>query len=283
MQFISRNGRYALDTVLNAAQSSLLLCVPFITAVEMDKLIGILRRKPRGNQLAIRLITDIRPDSILAGALDVHAIIKLLDVGLAVSITALAGVHAKVYVADRSTAWVTSANLTTSALDRNFEYGVLFDEPEATATIYDDIIGYSRLGAQATHQQLVSYATAIESLRQEYQANRRAAERSIKLQFDERLEHLTVEAMRLQIGNRAPHAIFAEAIVYLLRSGPMSTKALHPQIQRLLPDLCDDLRERVIDGRHYGKLWKHHVRGAQQHLKRVGAVVLENGVWRLQA
>jgi hypothetical protein len=39
---------------------------------------------------------------------------------------------------------------------------------------------------------------------------------------------------------------------------------------RRLPDLCDDSVELVIHCERFGKAWKHHVRNAQQNLKRGG-------------
>jgi len=39
--------------------------------------------------------------------------------------------------------------------------------------------------------------------------------------------------------------------------------------------------DRVIEGRHFGKRWKHQVRSAQQHLKAAGLVELVEGRWCL--
>jgi hypothetical protein len=52
-------------------------------------------------------------------------------------------------------------------------------------------------------------------------------------------------------------------------------------VQQIHPDLCDDSIDRVIDGMNFGKKWKHHVRSAQQALKREGVVLFDNGTWRL--
>lgn len=69
---------------------------------------------------------------------------------------------------------------------------------------------------------------------------------------------------------------------YVLRThGPMATRDLHPRVQQIHPDLCDDAVDRVIDGRHYGKRWKHRVRAAQSPLKRRGAIERVDGQWRL--
>lgn len=60
----------------------------------------------------------------------------------------------------------------------------------------------------------------------------------------------------------------------------MRTGELNPLIQQLIPDLCDDMIDRVIGGVHFGKKWKHFVRIAQQALKRDGIIVRsETGHW----
>jgi hypothetical protein len=231
--------------------------------------------------MSVDLITDLRPDSVLAGSLHVQALIDLLDSGCKAKITALGRVHAKVYLADASVAWITFANLTTAALEHNLEYGILIEEPSTAADISRDMDDYAQLGSVATRLQIQNYATVVEALREDYESYRRASETGFRRQFRERLEEASVEAIRLQVGNRSAHAVFADTITFLLRSGPMSTREIQRKVQALLPELCDDQRDRVIDMRHFGKLWKHHVRTAQQYLKRTGAIKYEDGVWRL--
>lgn len=279
MELVARNGRETLNKVLNAASRQLLICSPFIKSVEMARLIETLHTKTNFDRLSVHLITDIRPDSILDGALDIQALLDLFDSGCNVAITALARVHAKVYLADTSTVWVTSANLTTSALDYNYEYGVLIEDPPIASQIRDDMSSYAKIGSVATRLQVQTYAQTVEALRGEYDTYRRAVEPRFRQRFRERLDQVTIDALRLQVGTRSAHAVFADAITYLLRTGPMTTKALQPQIQALLPDLCDDQQDRIIDGKHFGKLWKHHVRTAQQHLKRNGLITYKDGLW----
>ena len=147
--------------------------------------------------------------------------------------------------------------------------------------VHGDLLSYASVGAEVSYQQITGYASAIDALQQEYRHQQRAVDRQFRRDFKEKLEAASTEAIRLQIGNRSPYALFGDAIAYLLRSGPMTTKELHPLIQALLPELCDDSLDRVIDGKHFGKLWKHHVRSAQQHLKSAGVVTYERGQWRL--
>lgn len=88
------------------------------------------------------------------------------------------------------------------------------------------------------------------------------------------------ELIRLRLTGLAVHAVFAKTILYLLdRNGPLGTEQLHPFIQSIHPDLCDDSVDRVIDGKRFGKKWKHAVRTAQQMLKKKGTIDLVRGHW----
>lgn len=249
----------------------------------MTRVIEKLRTKTDFSSMSVDLMTDLRPDSVLGGALHIQALLDLFEAGCKVKITALGRVHAKVYLADTNAAWITSANLTTSGLEHNLEYGVFVDEPAMAANVLHDMNNYARLGSVTTRLQIQSYATVVEDLRQDYQAYRKTSEAKFRSKFRERLEEASIEAIRLQLGTRSAHAVFADAVVFVLRSGPMTTAEIHPKVQALLPELCDDQHDRVIDGRHFGKLWKHHVRTAQQHLKRAGVVEYQDGMWKLLA
>jgi len=78
------------------------------------------------------------------------------------------------------------------------------------------------------------------------------------------------------------HTVFAKTILYLLRRfGAMPTICLHPRIQQIHPDLCDDTVDRIIDGRHFGKKWKHAVRTAQQQLKKQNLIRFRNNCWEI--
>lgn len=60
------------------------------------------------------------------------------------------------------------------------------------------------------------------------------------------------------------------------------TVHMHPMIAAIHPDLCDDTVDRVIDGRHFGKKWKHAVRTAQQQLKDRGIVAYADKMWSIR-
>lgn len=54
-------------------------------------------------------------------------------------------------------------------------------------------------------------------------------------------------------------------------------------IQKLYPQLCDDSMAPIINGKTFGKLWKHDVRNAQQGMQRRGEIKRNQatGVWDL--
>jgi hypothetical protein len=47
------------------------------------------------------------------------------------------------------------------------------------------------------------------------------------------------------------------------------------------PDLCDNSIDRVINGVHFGRKWKHMLRNAQVFLRRKGLIELYDKKWRL--
>lgn len=84
-------------------------------------------------------------------------------------------------------------------------------------------------------------------------------------------------------GNRSENAVFREAIRRILSREPQITEAIHEQVSQLLPDLCDDSEELVINGKRYGMRWKWKVRKAQHYLKQRGDVTYDAGtrLWAL--
>jgi hypothetical protein len=97
-------------------------------------------------------------------------------------------------------------------------------------------------------------------------------------------ENLNIELLKNRVKEgKTVNAIFSNTILYLLeKKGSLATSELHPLIQSIHPDICDDSIDRVINGQHFGKKWKHQVRSAQQFLKRQGLIYRDkNNKWRL--
>lgn len=268
------------DALLGRASTSLILCAPFIGRGPCDRV----RRRLSAlhdARFQMTMLTDLSRDNILSGATDVTAIADVVKDFPTATIRFLPSLHAKVYVADETHAIVTSANMTDSGLHRNFEYGMLIDDPRTVRAIRCDVLQYASLGSPVDRAQLDGFAATVAELR----VMRRAAERSLRnrlrREFDRRLRHFDDALLRARAAGRSAHAIFADVILHLLRQGPMSTVDLHRAIARIHPDLCDDTVDRVIDGRHFGKKWKHAVRTAQAFLRRRGDIQREGMKWQL--
>jgi hypothetical protein len=231
---------------------------------------------------AITFVTDLSPANVCQRSTDPHALRHLRDCIRNTSIRHLPGVHAKVYVADGSVAIVGSANLTGGGLYRNFEYGLELRASPITARIQRDVLDYGALGADVPPDQLDMYCEAADELHSLFDEQRRSIRREIRRRFEQSLHHAEDSLLRLRLAGGPIHTVFARTIEYLLRShGPMATDRMHPMIKAIHPDLCDDSVDRIIDGKRFGKKWKHAVRTAQQQLKKRGAVCYEHGLWRL--
>ena len=182
----------------------------------------------------------------------------------------------QVYIADNLAAIVTSANLTAGGLFRNYEYGVEIHDRRIVAEIRADLGALSELGASVDTVALQQYCEIVENAKNAYQIAKKNALRSVRVKL-RRAEDALI-GMRLSGG--AMHTVFAKTVEYLLtKHGPMRTETLHPLIAHLHPDLCDEKVDRIINGRRYGKKWKHAVRTAQQQLKRNGRIYYDGTNW----
>jgi hypothetical protein len=279
-QLLRSPGVEQFDALLKEACASLVLCAPFVGKGPCDRL----RRRLislRDTNFEMTLLTDLSRDNILSGATDVTAIAEVVRDFPATKVRFLPSLHAKVYVADDKQAIVTSANLTDRGLSHNFEYGMLFNDSETVRSIRCDVLQYASLGSPIDRTQLDAFVTIVPDLRAMRQAAERSLKSRIRAEFDRRIKEADDALLRVRAGGRSAHAIYADTILHLLGRGPMSTVDIHQAIKHIHPDLCDDTVDRVIDGQHFGKKWKHAVRTAQAFLRRRGDVRLERGKWRM--
>jgi len=95
-------------------------------------------------------------------------------------------------------------------------------------------------------------------------------------------QRLDGEILRMRLREDTIHGTFERTVKYLLEThGALSTKEIHPFVQAIHPDLCDNDVDRVIAGKHFGKKWKHAVRTAQGKLRIKKIIKLESGKWML--
>lgn len=273
--------RSQFQRALDNVRSELIIAAPFIKKSEAEYVCNCLLSVKSGKELYVRVITDLRAESVLGGSLDMDALKIFQNLMENSEVITLPHFHAKVYIFDTSLAVVGSANLTTAGLDSNYEYGVGIRDHILVERIKADIDAYARVGNVLLREQIDELSQVAEEISAEYRNVQRSAAASAKKRFDEKLRSANVRFAEALVGARSAHALFSEAILYVLSHGPLPTRHLHPNIQQLLPDLCDDTEELIIHGERFGKAWKHHVRNAQQSLKRRGLITFDGHVWRL--
>ena len=252
---------------------------PYITKQPLTRLAQALSEK---SDPKITLLTNLSTDSILHGPLDARSIAEFYKDFPATNVRHLPGLHAKAYVADNHTAIITSGNLTSNSLHQNYEYGIQIHDSQMVQSIARDLADYGELGSKVTLDDLDYLAGALESLEEKHENALNSAQAIARREFEKQLEsaHESLRNLRAQPGETA-NAIFARTILYILKKGPTATRDIHPVIRSIHPDLCDDHIDRIINGVHFGREWKHRVRGAQVDLRRKGLIELAEGRWRL--
>lgn len=266
---------------LAGAKRELIISSPFIdtkgTRILSD---AVSERK----SVDVSLITNLTMQNVIDGFTDPSALLELYKQFAQVRISSLGRLHAKVYLIDDKIAIVTSANLTGGGLLNNFEYGVLIEERDVIFAIKEDISKYYTLGNIFDKDILEKINAETEKIHKIKNRTQNIIKNTKLAQLLRRsTDTLNFELLRNRIREgKTINAIFSDTILYLLKKkGPLRTDEIHPLVQAIHPDICDDSIDRIIDGQHFGKKWKHLVRDAQQALKRGGLIFLKNNKWHL--
>lgn len=277
MKLLRREFPNRLMELLRNATREVVISTPYLSDAGSDLLIKNAKDEFCKNG-TLQFVTNLSPQNILQSATAPSALLKIGSKIHDLRLRHLPRLHAKTYVSDCRVAIITSANLTAGGLYNNYEYGVEIDDAAIVQRIRDDIIDYGELGAVVDRKSLESYCIIARELRETFQSTQLELSAKFNLQVRRAEESL----IRQRLAGGSMTAVFERTIVYLLKShGPLLTKDMHPKIAEIHPDLCDDAIDRVIDGRHYGKKWKHAVRSAQQHLKVDGTIVFDGKTWQL--
>ena len=273
--------RTRFEDAVRSAKTEIVLVAPFIKTAEAERICRAVNGLVLDGPLRVNVMTNLRADSILARALDLGAL-KIFQALLEdLNLVTLPRLHAKVYIVDRSLAIVGSANLTSSALDTNYEYSVGVKDPAVVGQIYDDMLSYAALGSALNRGQVDELYDITRELTAAYNEAQKSVSAPIRKSFDEALRRVNRKFAQAFVGEKSSNAVFSGAILHVLASGPKPTGEIHTHVQQLLPELCDDSVELVINSERYGKAWKHGVRNAQQSLKSRGLVSRIDRYWRL--
>lgn len=113
------------------ARNSISLCAPF---VKQDVIRDIVSSK--SSSTVIKLMTRVSLESFHRKASDSEALqIVLRNSGEVYNVSNL---HAKIYIFDDAECYITSANLTSSGLERNYEYGVYSNDEIFVQSVVSD-------------------------------------------------------------------------------------------------------------------------------------------------
>lgn len=271
--------RTEFEQLLRGTADSLMIATPYIKLDEAQRVSEILAGTAVHPETRVRVLTDFRADSIVASSLDVGALRHLAVSFRRCEVISVPRLHAKVYVSDERVAIVTSGNLTRPGLESNIEYGIQLEEGSLVRKILDDMSAYARLGSEVPGAVLDELVPVEQELRSDFARVLRSARGDVRRRFEERYRSASEALIATQVGTRSANVVFSGAILHVLSERPATTAELQPHIQRLLPDLCDDSIELIINGERYGKRWKHQVRNAQQSLKRAGHISFDGIRW----
>lgn len=267
--------------LFSIVQHDLLLVSPFVKKQSTGQFLAILKQRGIEKHVRVTILTNLSPECALTGSTDLEAFLELSRSLPAFELTHLPSLHAKVYIADRQMAVITSGNLTPSGLGGNLEYGVTFAGEAAVSEIRRDFENYLLLGAKIPSTDLERLVQETIELKRAFATAQRSIRSAARRAFREKLQAANDQLFRHRARGKTTQAILSQAILFLLAKAPLRTTELHPLIQQLHPDICDDSIDRVIDGVNFGKKWKHYVRNAQQYLKRTGQIRFDGELWRL--
>lgn len=133
------------------------------------------------------------------------------------------------------------------------------------------------------YEDINSFCSIAEEIKKLNRQGEDIYKKEIEAKFQKAIEKAEIELVKAKIGSGALHTVFEKTIVYLLqRNIELRTVDINNLIAEVHPDLCDNEVDRVINGVHYGKKWKHAVRTTLQNGKKKGIFELVNGYWRLK-
>ncbi len=267
--------------IISKTKKELFISSPFVNVEGVNILSNSIQTN---SDIEISLITNLTTQNIVNRITEPKALLELYEQFKQVNISSLGRLHAKVYLVDDRMSIITSANLTNGGLVNNFEYGVLIDDSTLCSAIKEDMLKYYSLGNILDKDFLENVseeADKLYNIRNETDAfvkNTRLGKFLRKT-----TERIDVELLKNRIKEgKTINSIFSDTILYLLqKKGALSTEEIHPLIQTMHPDICDDSIDRVINGQHFGKKWKHLIRDAQQSLKKKRLIYLKGGKWHL--
>ena len=235
IQLLNRAWRKDLARIASVARDSVVVVAPYIKYDEAAWFCGLLRPG-----IEVITLANINVESVSASALDLAALRCLAEASSSAKLIALSNLHAKVFVADQKAAIVTSGNLTRSGLDSNLEYGVLLSDARLVQTVRADVLSFARLGSQVDVNTIDELVPLETDLREAHANIANSATADAKRKFTKVVRQARPVLASVLVGDRSAHAVFGEAIQFILARGPQTTRTIQQEVRHLMPDLCDD-------------------------------------------
>ena len=270
--------------LVDSADESLLVVSPYIKHAAAKWLVDrVGGRRPR-HSIHATILTDISPASALDSSLDISALLLLSEHFQRASIFDVHRLHAKVYVADRKQAIITSGNLTSSAFATNYEYGVVVTEPRLVSMVADDLHKYAKAGRQVTRDELARLEEASRDLAGRYRQTTERAGSEVRRELANEWDRIAAAFGAPPGLYEAGSARFKGLIIEVLTSrGPLTTNDLCRMIEASWPELCDNTVMRIAKDGTRKRQWRHDIHTAQETLQRQGVLRRDTkGLWHLE-
>ena len=285
VECLSPSWQARLADLLASSNQSLLIAAPYIKQDAAQWLLDTLNGRERGRSIRTTIMTDVSPQSVLSGSLDIEALLLFTESLQRVTIFDIQRLHAKVYIADDKQAIITSGNLTSSAFGTNYEYGMAVTDSELVKKVSNDMRDYAKAGRQLRRAELSRLSAASRDFAGQYQrtADRMGAEvrRGLTREWDKIAASFGAPPGLHETGS----ARFKGPIVEVLTSrGPLATPELCDAIQTSWPYLCDDTLIRVARDGTRKRQWRHDIHTAQETLQTAGVLRRDKvGLWHMTA
>lgn len=256
--FLTDSWEETFSALFEQALRNLIIISPYITGDAVEMLCRQFEKRGDENEVNVRCLTNITSAALAGGSLEIGALLQLTNRLPRARVFHLGNLHAKVYLADERMALVTSANFTRGGMRLNREAGVRLDDPEQVAEIRAQVERFFQVSTPLERSDMERISVAAAELRSLTDRQTRALAQSPQREI---IQEQLIRA-RVRVAQRLPgsedvpseNRIFSSTILFLLAQfGPQTTEELHPRIQTMHPELCDDTIDRVIGGIRFGK------------------------------
>ena len=250
--------------LVKSAEDSIRITSPFIK----ENIVNILLENKRNNA-RIELITSVKLISFIQGSIDLKSLETLLSYGAKLSNNQ--SLHSKIYIFDDKRSVISSANLTNGGLIRNYEYGILINEPNIVKQVskdYDEVVSDEKTGVISSNE-LNTIRSILTKLPYKDEPNYES------LRFEENQDDTTfisdknsitssLEGWKLEIFsllNEIEGNIFSLEDMYkfenFLKDKYPDNKNIKPKIRQQLQFLRDIGLVSFLGSGNYKKLWRH--------------------------